>query len=175
MWGQGHPELSECIAWMRTLTSGTFTRKSRSRTPILPSHILASRTRLWSRISGTTEIGQEDPGNQRNNQLTQIPPCRECSKKILVTVIVRYCLCSMIGNNHLPGTNSKNIIESTGTLPPAAVPITPQSALKVTKFVEPAAAHRKTPAMNRVQLNAGFLPMRSLDRPQNEAPKISPT
>jgi len=78
------------------------------------------------------------------------------------------------GIPHLPGTNSRNIIESTGTFPPAAVPITAQRALNVTKFNAPPAAHRKTPAINSVQLNAGRRPIKSLEMPQNEAPAMSP-
>lgn len=78
------------------------------------------------------------------------------------------------GMPHLPGTNSKNIIESTGTFPPAAVPITAQRALNDTKFSAPPAAHKKIPAINRVQLNAGRRPIKSLEMPQNEAPTISP-
>lgn len=66
-------------------------------------------------------------------------------------------------------------MESTGTFPPAAVPMTAQSALNAMKFMDPAAAQRKTPAMSSVELKAGLRPMRSLDRPQNEAPRISPT
>lgn len=76
--------------------------------------------------------------------------------------------------SYLPGTNSKNIIESTGTLPPAPVPMTAQSALNEMKFNAPPAAHRKTPAINNVQLNAGFRPIKSLEMPQNEAPTMSP-
>ena len=66
------------------------------------------------------------------------------------------------------------MIESTGTFLPVAVPIIAHSALKAMKFIDPADAQKKMPAMRRVKRKAGFRPTRSLDNPQNEAPMIKP-
>lgn len=82
---------------------------------------------------------------------------------------------SRVERTYLPGTNSKKIMQSTGTLPPAAVPTTAHRPLNAMKFMDPAAAQRKVPAMSSVKLKAGRRPIRSLDVPQNDAPRIRPT
>lgn len=65
-------------------------------------------------------------------------------------------------------------MESTGTLPPAAVPMIVQKIQKAVKLLSPATAVPNNPPMIRVALNAGFLPIRSALVPQKKAPKIKP-
>jgi hypothetical protein len=55
---------------------------------------------------------------------------------------------------------------STGTLPPAAVPMTAQSEQNATKFCVPATAQAKMPPIKMVALKAGFRPMISAVVPQ---------
>lgn len=74
-------------------------------------------------------------------------------------------------SSSLPRNELQNINKSTGTFPPATGPIAAHSTLNDTKFVAPLEAHKKTPAINSVQLNAGHCPMKSLEMPQNEAPQ----
>jgi hypothetical protein len=57
-------------------------------------------------------------------------------------------------------------MESTGTLPPAAVPMIAHKMQKPVKFERPATAHPKIPPMRRVALNAGLRPMKSAEIPQ---------
>lgn len=64
---------------------------------------------------------------------------------------------------------------STGTLPPAAVPMQAQRALKVKKFGAPATAQANTPPKRIVALKANFLPITSAEMDQNEAPMMRPT
>lgn len=64
---------------------------------------------------------------------------------------------------------------STGTFPPAAVPMTAQSEQNVTKFWDPAEAQANIPPIRIVALNAGLRPIRSAVTPQNDAPMIRPT
>jgi len=67
------------------------------------------------------------------------------------------------------------MIESTGTFPPAAVPIMNHKKQNTPKLVTPATAQAKTPPIKTVALKAGFLPMKSQEIPQNKAPKMRPT
>lgn len=66
-------------------------------------------------------------------------------------------------------------MESTGTFPPAAVPIQAQRALKATKLFVPATAQAKIPPTRIVALKAGFRPTKSAEIPQKDAPRMSPT
>lgn len=75
----------------------------------------------------------------------------------------------------LPGTNSRKIIESTGTLPPAAVPMMAHMTQKAMKLLVPPTANPKIPPMSKVRLNAGLRPMKSAEMLQKEAPHIMPT
>ena len=52
--------------------------------------------------------------------------------------------------------------------------MTAHMALNATKFIVPAAPQRKIPASSSVELKAGFRPIKSLEIPQNDAPKINP-
>lgn len=52
--------------------------------------------------------------------------------------------------------------------------MTAHIALNARKFIVPAAPHKNIPAIRRVELNAGFRPIKSLEIPQNEAPRIKP-
>lgn len=149
-------------------------RQEKDKNP--PPHVLAPLACLRRAVGGTAEIGQEDPSNQGDDKLAHVPPSGERSEQPLVAraVSMQYTAKGGGKRTHLAGRNSKKINESTGTFPPAAVPITAQSALKATKFIAPAHAQRKTPAISRVQLNAGFRPMKSEEIPQNDAPRMRP-
>lgn len=64
---------------------------------------------------------------------------------------------------------------STGTFPPAAVPMQAHRAQNVTKFCEPATAQANIPPIRMVALKAGLRPTRSAVMPQKDAPMIRPT
>jgi hypothetical protein len=64
---------------------------------------------------------------------------------------------------------------STGTFPPAAMPIHAQREQNAVKFCAPATAHAKMPPRRMVALNAGLRPIRSADILQKEAPMMRPT
>lgn len=82
----------------------------------------------------------------------------------------------LVSNHWLSwGMNSRKMMLSTGTFPPAAVPTQAHRAQKVTKFCEPATAHANMPPIRMVALKAGLRPIRSAVTPQNDAPMISPT
>ena len=61
-------------------------------------------------------------------------------------------------------------MESTGTLPPAAVPMMAQKKHMASKLLSPATAAPNIPPMRIVVLKAGFLPMKSDEIPQKVAP-----
>jgi len=66
-------------------------------------------------------------------------------------------------------------MESTGTFPPAAVPMIAHNTQNGTKLLSPATAAPNTPPIRRVALNAGLRPIKSAEIPQNDAPIIKPT
>lgn len=90
--------------------------------------------------------------------------------------------------------NSRKIILSTGTLPPAAVPIKAHMALKLIKLPVAAERQAKIPPVKMVRLKAGLRPIycnrksyalsedkkaylltKSAEMLQNEAPRMRPT